>query len=139
MSKLAGKVIGVGGVFFRSKDPARLGAWYRDVLGLDVEAWGDTHGTSFAPESMPPNSFTVWSAFDRKTEYFGAASQAYMINLVVDDLEAVLAQVSAAGGKVLPEREDADFGNFAWINDPEGNRVELWQPPAQMPEEGNDE
>jgi len=121
-----GRVLGVGGVFFRSPDPGKLAQWY--------EAWGTTHGTSFAPEAMPNNSFTVWSTFAADTEYFGDSRQSYMINLVVDDLDAALANVKAAGGKVIPEKEEHDFGRFGWIVDPDGNRVELWEPPEKMPE-----
>jgi len=129
-----GKVLGVGGVFFRSPDPARLAAWYRDTLGLEIEAWGSTHGTSFTPEAMPANAFTVWSTFASDTEYFGDRRQSFMINLVVDNLDAALARVRAAGSKVIPEKEEHDFGRFGWIVDPDGNRVELWEPPEKMPE-----
>lgn len=130
----SGKVLGVGGIFFRSPDPARLAEWYRETLGLAVESWGDTRGTSFAPADMPENAFTVWSVFAADTEYFGNASQAFMINLVVDDLDKALTRVRFAGGEVLPEREDADYGRFGWFIDPDGNKVELWQPPDQVPE-----
>lgn len=129
-----GKVLGVGGVFFRSPDPGKLAMWYQLALGLTTEAWGTTHGTSFAPEAMPNNAFTVWSTFAADTEYFGDSRQSYMINLVVDDLDAALANVKAAGGKVIPEKEEHDFGRFGWIVDPDGNRVELWEPPEKMPE-----
>ena len=129
-----GKVLGVGGVFFRSPDPGQLADWYRETLGLEIENWGATHGTSFSPEAMPPHSFTVWSAFAADTEYFGDRRQSFMINLVVDDLDAALANVRAAGGKVIPEKEEHDFGRFGWIVDPDGNRVELWEPPEEMPE-----
>lgn len=129
-----GRALGVGGIFFRSRDPARLGAWYQAALGIAVEAWGDTRGTSFAPADMPDNAFTVWSAFAKDTEYFGPSDQAFMINLVVDDLEAALDNVHRAGGTVLPEREDMDFGRFGWFEDPEGNRVELWEPPSTLPQ-----
>ena len=71
-----GRVLGVGGVFFRSADPAGLGDWYAEHLGFHVEAWGDTRGTSFSPADMPPNAFTVWSAFSSSTEYFGATASA---------------------------------------------------------------
>lgn len=124
-----GRVLGVGGVFFRSKDPARLGEWYEKHLGFQVEAWGDTRGTSFAPGEMPPASFTVWSAFAASTEYFGDSGQSYMINLVVDDLDAALENVAEGGAVVLEAREEHDFGRFGWFVDPDGNRVELWQPP----------
>jgi len=124
-----GNVLGVGGVFFRSKDPGRLGSWYEEHLGFRVEAWGDTRGASFAPSDMPPASFTVWSAFAAGTEYFGDSGQSYMINLVVDDLDAALANVAAGGADVLEEREEHDFGRFGWFVDPDCNRVELWEPP----------
>ena len=129
-----GRVIGVGGVFFRSPDPARLGSWYREHLGIGIESWGETHGTSFNPKDMPPNSFTVWSAFNSLTEYFGSTGQSFMINLVVDDLDAALANVKAGGAEVVPDREEHDFGRFGWFVDPDGNRVELWEPPEKLPE-----
>jgi predicted enzyme related to lactoylglutathione lyase len=125
----AGHVLGVGGVFFRSSDPARLGTWYQEHLGFQMEEWGDTRGTSFAPAAMPSTSFTVWSAFAAKTEYFGPSGQGYMINLVVDNLDAALNNVAEGGAEVLEEREDHDFGRFGWFIDPDGNRVELWEPP----------
>jgi len=131
-----GKALGVGGVFFRSPDPARLANWYRDTLGLGIEAWGTTYGTSFSPKAMPANSFTVWSTFSADTEYFGASGQSFMINLVVDDLDAALGNVKAAGGQVIPEKEEHDFGRFGWIVDPDGNRVELWEPPEKISEAG---
>ncbi len=134
-----GRALGVGGIFFRSRNPALLGAWYENALGIAVEAWGDTRGTSFAPADMPDNAFTVWSAFAKDTEYFGPSGQAFMINLVVDDLEAALDNVNRAGGTVLPEREDMDFGRFGWFEDPEGNRVELWEPPTSLPDAADDE
>jgi len=135
-NELKGRVLGVGGVFFRSPDPAKLAEWYRETLGLTTEAWGTTHGTSFLPEAMPTNSFTVWSTFASDTEYFGDPRQSFMINLVVDDLDAALANVRAGGGDVIPEKEEHDFGRFGWIVDPDGNRVELWEPPEKMPETG---
>lgn len=125
-----GKVLGVGGIFFRSTDPARLGDWYAKHLGFDVESWGDTRGTSFRPEGLPENAFTVWSVFAADTAYFGNSTQAYMINLVVDDLDAALANAAAGGATVLNEREEHDFGRFGWFIDPDGHRVELWEPPA---------
>ncbi|NCF64111.1 MAG: VOC family protein [Gammaproteobacteria bacterium] len=124
-----GRVLGVGGVFFRSSEPGRLGDWYAEHLGFEVEAWGDTRGSSFSPADMPANSFTVWSAFAADTEYFGSSGQAYMINLVVDDLDAALKNVAVGGAEVLDDREEHDFGRFGWFVDPDGNRVELWEPP----------
>jgi predicted enzyme related to lactoylglutathione lyase len=131
----SGKVIGIGGAFFRSPDPAALARWYSDTLGFPVEDWGDTSGCSFAPDRMPPHSFTVWGAFRADTEYFGKSSQQFMLNLVVDDLDQALDRVARAGGRVLPEREDQDYGRFGWFVDPDGHRVELWEPPATPPED----
>lgn len=125
----SGRVLGVGGVFFRSGNPASLGEWYSKHLSFDVEAWGDTRGSSFLPADMPENSFTVWSAFSSDTTYFGDSGQAYMINLVVDNLDEALENVRAGGGIVLDDREEHDFGRFGWFVDPDGNRVELWEPP----------
>jgi predicted enzyme related to lactoylglutathione lyase len=124
-----GRALGVGGVFFRSADPGRLGDWYAKYLGFSVESWGDTRGTSFRPDDMPAGAFTVWSAFAANTPYFGESGQAYMINLVVDDLDAALKNVEAGGATVLDEREEHDFGRFGWFVDPDGHRVELWEPP----------
>jgi len=126
-----GRVLGVGGVFFRSPHPARLGEWYARYLDFDVEALGESRGASFRPADMPSTAFTVWGAFAKETEYFGSHAQACMINLVVDDLEAALENVAAGGARVLEEREDEDFGRFGWFVDPDGNRVELWEPPAE--------
>lgn len=132
MSELQkGRALGLGGIFFRSKDPVKLGAWYAEHLGLQIEAWGTTQGTSFAPTDMPGSSFTVWSAFAADTEYFGPSGQAYMVNLVVDDLNAALENVTRGGAEVLEEREEHDFGKFGWFVDPEGNRVELWESPVK--------
>ena len=133
-TKATGKALGVGGVFFRSPDPGKLAKWYRETLGLETEAWGTTHGTSFSPKSMPANAFTVWSTFAHDTEYFGKPQQSFMINLVVDNLNMALANVRAAGGEVIPGKEDEDYGRFGWIVDPDGNRVELWEPPEKIPE-----
>ena len=133
-SETTGKALGVGGVFFRSPDPARLANWYKQALGLDIEAWGATHGASFHPDAMPTNAFTVWSTFASDTEYFGDPQQPFMINLVVDNLDKALANVKKAGGMVIPEKEEHDFGRFGWIVDPDDNRVELWEPPEKMPE-----
>ena len=124
-----GRALGVGGIFFRSTDPARLGEWYAKHLGFPVESWGDTRGTSFRPADLPAAAFTVWSAFASDTAYFGDSAQSYMINLVVDDLDAALANVAAGGATVLEEREEHDFGRFGWFIDPDGHRVELWEPP----------
>jgi len=120
------KVTGLGGIFFKSRDPAALGAWYAQHLGLDVEEWG---GARFAEDERRAG-YTLWSPFAADTGYFGAGPQPYMLNFRVDDLDALLAQLRAAGVAVDERVEQSEFGRFGWITDPEGSRVELWQPPA---------
>ncbi|CAM5346790.1 VOC family protein [Rhodanobacter lindaniclasticus] len=120
------KVTGLGGIFFRSRDPAALSAWYAKHLGLTAEAWG---GVVFAEDEQRPG-YTLWSPFAADTDYFGTGAQSYMLNFRVDDLDALLAQLRAAGVEVDERIEQSDFGRFGWITDPEGTRVELWQPPA---------
>ena len=123
------KVIGLGGVFFKSRDPQALGEWYQKWLGVPVEsAWG---GATFKPDQMPPGGYSVWSPFPADTKYFAPAEQSFMMNLVVDDLDGVLTQVSEGGAEIVGEIEESDFGRFGWFLDPEGNKVELWQPPAK--------
>ncbi|WUD77556.1 VOC family protein [Streptomyces sp. NBC_00510] len=114
------RVLGIGGYFMRAADPAALNAWYRDCLGLDV----DEHGL-WRPEAGP----TVFATFESGTDYFGSRTQQTMLNFRVRDLDAMLAQLRAKGADVAEETQDMDgVGRFGWVTDPEGNRIELWQP-----------
>lgn len=108
-----GRVTGVGGVFLRSPDPKRLTAWYAEHLGV---------GAMFKQET---GQVTAWSAFAAASTYF---ERDFMVNYTVDDLDALLTKLAAAEVKIDPKREDHDYGRFAWIYDPDGNRIELWQP-----------
>lgn len=125
------RVLGVGGVFFTSRDPAALAGWYRDVLGLDMQEWG---GTFLTPEAMAahPGAGTVFSMFPADTTYFAPSTREFMINLAVDDLDGVLANC-ARHGVVVTVLPDEVNGRFAHILDPEGTKIELWQPKA-MPD-----
>jgi predicted enzyme related to lactoylglutathione lyase len=114
------RVVGIGGVFFRAKDPDALRAWYGEHLGIDVQDWG---GVGFE------GGTTVWTIFAGDTEDFGPSGQQSMVNYRVSDLDAMLAQLRAAGVPVQDKIEDSEFGRFGWAADPEGNRFELWQPP----------
>lgn len=125
------RVLGVGGFFVKSADPQRLSRWYRDTLGMPVD---DGTAATFMPESAPAGGITVWSAFPADTEYFGPGSQQAMANLIVDDLDAALQQLRAAGADVASDVQDEPYGRFCWFIDPDGNRVELWQPP-EAPEQ----
>jgi predicted enzyme related to lactoylglutathione lyase len=114
------RVLGIGGHFLRAKDPAALSAWYRDCLGIDADQYGMW-------QQQPGD--TVFAAFPADTDYFGATSQQVMLNFRVRDLDAMLAQLRDKGADVVGDPQDMDgVGRFGWVNDPEGNRVELWQP-----------
>lgn len=118
-------VTALGGIFFKSRDPAVLAAWYAQHLGLDVDEWG---GARFAEDEQRAG-YTLWSPFAADTSYFGPGIQPYMINFRVDDLDALLAQLRAGGVDVDERTEGSEYGHLGWIMDPEGTRVELWQPP----------
>jgi len=124
------RVTGLGGLFFKAKDPKGLGEWYRDRLGLTVEDWGGCVFPWRDDKDPKKKGQTVWSPFDAKTDYFKPSRKAFMMNFRVDDLERVLAELADEGVKVSDAREDSEFGKFGWAMDPEGNKIELWQPPA---------
>jgi len=114
------RVVGIGGYFLRAADPAALGAWYRDCLGLDA----DEHGL-WNPEPGP----TVFATFESGTGYFGPNEQQTMLNFRVRDLDAMLAQLRSQGADVADETQEMEgVGRFGWVVDPEGNRIELLQP-----------
>lgn len=120
------KVVGVGGIFFRSKDPKALASWYAQHLGLNVdESFG---GVSFMPSGVPDGGYTIWAPFKQDNDYFGSPEQAYMINLMVDDVYGAIAQVKAAGAAIAGDIQDDEFGTFGWFIDPDGNKIELWKP-----------
>lgn len=123
------RVTGVGGVFLKSADPKRLTAWYAEHLGLEISAYG---GATFlwTDEVPATTGSTTWSVFPKDSPYFGSEAQAVMINYRVDDLDGLLDKLGAAGVTIDPKRDEYDFGRFAWIQDCDGNRVELWQPLA---------
>jgi predicted enzyme related to lactoylglutathione lyase len=124
------KVLGVGGVFFKSPDPQKLYDWYAQHLGLPVRTEEGVTFAMFSPTAMPKGGYTVWSAFTADTTYFAPGEKSYMFNLVVDDLDAALEQVRAGGAQVMDQVERSEYGQFGWFVDPDGNKVELWQPPA---------
>lgn len=120
------KVIGFGGIFFKSRDPKALGEWYAKHLGLPVEGWG---GARFE-EDTARAGYTLWSPFAADTTHFAPSTHPYMINFRVDDLDALLRQLRAAGVQVDDRVEEGEYGRFGWIMDPDGTRIELWQLPA---------
>jgi catechol 2,3-dioxygenase-like lactoylglutathione lyase family enzyme len=118
------KITGVGGVFFKSPDPAKLAAWYRDVLGLMLEEYGGSHLRTDAPGHP---AFVVWSPFAVDTTTFAPSTRELMVNFAVDDLDGFIADLESKGVPLLG-REDYDYGRFAWIMDPDGTKIELWEP-----------
>ncbi len=120
-----GRITGIGGIFFKSKDPKALAAWYRDVLGIQIGTWGGATLRYDAPGHPP---YVVWNAFSQDTDYFAPSTQPYMLNFAVDDMDAFLARLKSKGVVIL-KRDDKDpNGKFAWILDPDGTKIELWQP-----------
>lgn len=123
-----GRATGIGGVFFKARDHEGLRAWYRDHLGIELASYG---GADFtwrhvnAPERV---GHTAWSVFEESSTYFDPSPSRFMINYRVDDLAALLAKLRAAGVKVDDKVDDYEFGRFGWAMDPEGNRIELWEP-----------
>lgn len=117
------RVEGIGGVFLRARDPERLRAWYAQHLGLELRPFG---GAVFVAGD---GDVTVWHAASPDDDYFGAPEQRVMLNYRVRDLDAMLAQLRAAGVEVDERTAESPHGRFGWATDPEGNRLELWQPP----------
>jgi predicted enzyme related to lactoylglutathione lyase len=124
------RVTGIGGVFFKAKDAPALQAWYKRHLGIDVQGWG---GTSFAwtdDAGKPAAGSTVWCISPERSEQFAPSTAPFMVNYRVEDVHGLVKVLRDEGCNVLEKVDDSDYGKFAWVIDPEGNKVELWQPPA---------
>ena len=122
------RVTGIGGIFFKANDPKALGAWYRDHLGVDVTDWGGAVFQWGGADSKP--GMTIWSVFGKDSENMAPSTSPFMINYRVADLAGLLAALRAEGCNVLDRTDDSEYGKFGWVIDPEGNKVELWEPPA---------
>ncbi|MEO8215607.1 MAG: VOC family protein [Acidobacteriota bacterium] len=125
------RVQGIGGVFFKSRNPKVLAAWYKQHLGVPVESWG---GASFRWRELDARgeASTAWSLFPEDTTYFAPGTASFMVNYRVDDLAAMIAQLRAGGVEVDEKIEESEFGKFGWGLDPEGNRFELWESPPSL-------
>jgi catechol 2,3-dioxygenase-like lactoylglutathione lyase family enzyme len=119
------RVTGIGGIFFKASDPDKLKAWYRDHLGVPVGADGYVNFVT----KDDPGPYTIWCPFAKDTRYFEPSTAPFMINFRVRDLRTILAQLHAAGANVDEKVDEGEYGKFGWVMDPEGNRVELWEPP----------
>ena len=126
------RVTGIGGIFFKAKDPTRLHDWYHAHLGIAPRADG-TVAFEWREKDEPDRvGFTVWSPFPHDTRYFDPSAAPFMINYRVADLDALLAKLRAEGVDVEDRVEEYEYGRFGWVMDPEGNRIELWEPPASV-------
>jgi predicted enzyme related to lactoylglutathione lyase len=120
------RVTGIGGIFFKANDPSKLENWYAKHLGIVP---GEDGSVAFAWGSDDAKvGHTIWAPFPRDTEYFAPSSAPFMINYRVENLDALLEQLQLEGVEIDPKRDNGEFGKFAWIMDPEGNRIELWEP-----------
>jgi len=123
------RVTGIGGIFFKAKDPVVLRAWYKAHLGIDVQEWGGTAFPWADEAGHAVKGTTVWSIGAADGDYFAPSTAPFMVNYRVADLAALLAALRVEGCNVLEKTDDSEFGKFGWVIDPEGNKVELWQPP----------
>ena len=117
------KITGIGGVFYKVEDPAATRAWYKEHLGLDAGEYGCNFKAGSDPEAI-----TVWNPFAATTDYFAPSDKPFMINFRVDDLDGMVADLKAKGQLLEGEPLDESYGKFAWIIDPDGVKIELWQP-----------
>ena len=124
------RVTGIGGIFFNSTDPARLRAWYQKHLGIDVQDWGGTAFSWADSAGKPIAGTTIWTVGDATSNAFVPGTAPFMINYRVADLHALVAVLKAEGCNVLDKIDESEYGKFAWVIDADGNKVELWEPPA---------
>lgn len=120
------RVTGIGGVFFKAKDPKALQAWYKEHLGVPVQPWG---GAKFEWKD-DPNGATAWTISPETSKYYEPSEKSFMINYRVADLVRLLADLRKEGCNVLDKMDESEYGKFGWVIDPEGNKIELWEPPA---------
>jgi lactoylglutathione lyase len=124
-------VTGIGGIFFKAEDPKSLKEWYREHLGIDAGDYGATF--NWREDNDPTKQGqTVWTLFPKDTKYFDPGTAPFMINYRVADLEGLVKALREEGVEV--KSESSEYGSFAWISDPEGNRIELWEPAAESPD-----
>lgn len=124
------RVTGIGGIFFKAKDAPALQAWYKNHLGIDVQDWGGTAFSWTDSDGTPIGGTTIWSVGSEQSNQFAPSTSPFMINYRVDDLHAVITALKAENCNVLDKIDESEYGKFAWVIDPEGNKVELWQPPV---------
>jgi predicted enzyme related to lactoylglutathione lyase len=123
------RVTGIGGIFFKAQDPVALRAWYQKHLGIDVQEWGGAAFTWTDADGKPFAGTTIWNIAPAETDYYAPSSAPFMINYRVADVHALVQALQEEECNVLGKVEESEYGKFAWVLDPEGNKVELWEPP----------
>ena len=123
------RVTGIGGIFFKAKDAPALRSWYQKHLGIDIQVWGGAAFEWKGADGKPAAGTTVWSINSQDSKQFAPSTASFMINYRVDDVHALVKALKEEGCNVLEKIDDSEYGKFAWVIDPEGNKVELWQPP----------
>ena len=123
------KVVGVGGFFFKAENPKALASWYKTHLGVPIdESYGGYTFNWNNDSKRPSKGYTIWSPFNKETDYLEPSQKDFMFNFIVDDLKALTEVLDSQGINLIGDIEDTEFGLFDWIMDPEGNKVELWEP-----------
>ncbi|QWT18778.1 VOC family protein [Bacillus sp. NP157] len=123
------RVTGIGGIFFKAKDAPALREWYKKHLGIDVQAWGGAAFSWAGDDGTPTGGSTIWSLSSSEEPHFGPGTAPFMINYRVADVHGLVKVLREEGCNVLDKVDDSEYGKFAWVIDPEGNKVELWEPP----------
>ena len=123
------RVTGIGGIFFKAKDAPSQRAWYKRHLGIDVQDWGGTAFDWTDAVGKPIAGTTAWSIDAQESDHFAPSSAPFMVNYRVHDLHALLKALKEEGCNVIDKIDDSEYGKFGWVIDPEGNKIELWQPP----------
>lgn len=124
------RVTGIGGIFFKAKDAKALQAWYKTHLGIDVQVWGGAAFEWKDEHGEPVGGTTIWSVAPQTSEQFAPSTAPFMVNYRVHDLLALVKALKEEGCNVLDKVDESEYGKFGWVIDPEGNKVELWEPPA---------
>lgn len=134
------RVTGIGGVFLKSGDPESILQWYHDHLGIEPDEEGGSYSSFTWRDTDEPDRAgrTVWSVFAEDSSYFDPSGSAFMVNFRVDDLDGILSQLSEAGAEVVGGVEEYPFGRFGWVLDPEGRKIELWEPLGEREGEGEE-
>lgn len=123
------RVTGIGGIFFKARDPVALRAWYQKHLGIDVQDWGGAAFRWTDHDGNPATGTTIWNVSDTGGDNFAPSTSSFMVNYRVADLHALVQALRTEGCNVIEKTEESEYGKFGWVIDPEGNKVELWEPP----------